>query len=209
MSHGVINAFDPTIAVGMIGAGSDLAHFEALEEGHRELRAELEAVVGQDAGGVAPKRHVLVHQDVRSTFGREGRIRDGVHVSTPAETVGAEQDVGVPARSGRKGAEVIDADSEARPRRKREGDDWPASGLSRSLASLALVAMAYPPAGGNAHANPPVEVFEQAEGFGRAQMTEGVGVAGLHDEGSHKHRHVDADGFVIEETSGPVRGVEP
>ena len=42
--------------------------------------------------------------------------------------------------------------------------------------------------------------------FSRAQMTEDVGVAGLHDEGSHEHQHVDADGFVIEETSGLSAG---
>ena len=33
LSHGVIDAFDPTIAIWMIGAGSDLAHPEAFEEG--------------------------------------------------------------------------------------------------------------------------------------------------------------------------------
>ena len=172
MSHGVINAFNSTIAVRMIGTGRDLAHFEALEEGHRKLGAKLEAVVGQDAGGVAPKRHVPVHQNVRSTLGREGRVGDGVHVSTPAETVREEKDVGIPARSGWKGAKVVDADSDSRPRRQREGEDGPARCLSRSLASLALVVTTYPPTCGHAHANPPVEVFEQAEFFAAPRCRE-------------------------------------
>ena len=57
--------------------------------------------------------------------------------------------------------------------------------------------MAQPPASGDAHADPPVELFQKA-------VAEGIGVASLHDEGTHKHGHIDADGFVIEETSGPT-----
>ena len=57
LSHCVVDSFDaPT--VGVVGARGDFAHTEALEDGDRELGAELKTVVGQDANWVAPERHV-------------------------------------------------------------------------------------------------------------------------------------------------------
>ena len=99
---------------------------------------------------------------------------------------------------------MVDADGDARPRRKGEGDDGPAGCMPGGFPRLAFVAMAQPPASGDAHADPPVELFQKAEGFRGTQMAEGVGVASLHDERAHEHGHIDADGFVIEETSGPT-----
>lgn len=81
----VVDAFHITVAVGVIGTRSDVSYTKALKDGHRELGAELETVVGQNANRVAPERHALDDQDIGGAC--ECRVRHGVHICSPAETV--------------------------------------------------------------------------------------------------------------------------
>ena len=74
LSHGVVDAFNPTVAVGMVGTCSDFAHVEALKKGNRQFGAELKTIVGQDAGRAAPERYVFVDQNVSGALGGEGGV---------------------------------------------------------------------------------------------------------------------------------------
>ena len=66
---------------------------------------------------------------------------------------------------------------------------------------MACVALSSPEARGRAHANPPIELFQKADGFGGAEVAECIGVALEHDPRTHAFWHVDACGFIVEEAS--------
>ena len=77
---------------------------------------------------------------------------------------------------------------------QRKGEDGPTDGLSGSLAGRALKAAAYPPAGGNVHADPPEETGKHANRTCNSQVEGSGGVACLQYPGAHQHRDVDARG---------------
>ena len=50
-----------------------------------------------------------------------------------------------------------------------------------------------------AHADPPIELLEEAQCFCCPEVAECVGVALQHDPRPHAHGDVDADGFIVEQ----------
>lgn len=66
---------------------------------------------------------------------------------------------------------------------------------------MACVALSSPEAGASAHANPPVELFQKADGFGGAKVAQSVGVALKHYPRTHVYWHIDARGFIVEKAS--------
>ena len=50
LSHGVIDALDATVAVGVVGARREFSHAEELVQGKRQLGAELWSIIRDEAG---------------------------------------------------------------------------------------------------------------------------------------------------------------
>ena len=67
-------------------------------------------------------------------LGREFGCRNGIHVCTPAETVDEKENVGIPLGSDSEGAEVANADRNARAGPKGQRKYGPARCLSRTCA---------------------------------------------------------------------------
>ena len=114
LSHGIIHALDAGVAVRMIGACPNFAHAVQLVNSVGQLGAELEAVVGEETNGASPQRDTFVDYNVGGALGGEFGRRNGVHVCAPAETVGEKENLGVPLGSDREGAEIVNADRDAR-----------------------------------------------------------------------------------------------
>ena len=74
----------------------------------------MEAFVGEETNGASPRRDVLVDQNVGGALGGEFGRRHGVHVCAPAESVGEKKNVGIPLGSDWEGAEIVNADRDAR-----------------------------------------------------------------------------------------------
>ena len=66
---------------------------------------------------------------------------------------------------------------------------------------FALVATACPKACAGAHADPPIEQFEEAWCFCCVEVAECVGLTLQHDPRPRAHGDVDADGLLVEQTS--------
>ena len=155
LSHGVIHALDVAVAVRMIGACCNFVHAVQLADSVRQLGAEMEAVVGEETNRTSPQRGVLVNHNVGGAFGREFGPRNGVNVRAPAETVGEKENVGILLGRDREGAEVVNADCNARAGRQGQRKYGPRRCLSRRLPRLALEAMSKPPSREAVHADPP------------------------------------------------------
>lgn len=97
----MVDKFHTTVAVGAIGTECDFAHTKTLEDGDREVGAELKAVLRKTADRVAPKSRVLVDQDAGRDFGDEVLFRRRVHVGSPTEAVSGEENTRVALRCGR------------------------------------------------------------------------------------------------------------
>ena len=149
------------------------------------LRAELEAVV-RWCSGTPTRENVLVDQNVCRTLSGELGGSDGEHIGPMTETVGDQQDVGVPSRRGRKRTEVVDTDGYARTFRERHGDDWPTDSQPRGFPRLALEAVAKPPPGANSHADPPVKPLQHAQCARGAKVARSRRMAGLRDPRAHE-----------------------
>ena len=136
-------------------------HAERLVNSVRQLGAELEAVVGDETNGASPQRDALVNHNVGSALGREFGRRNGVHVCAPPETVGEKENVGISLGSDREGAEVVNADRNARAGRQGQRKYGPAHCLR--LARLALEAMSQPPCCADVHADPPIKSLKHGK----------------------------------------------
>ena len=118
----------------------------------------------------SPQRDVFVDQNVGGALGGEFGRRNGVHVCAPAETVGEKENVGIPLGSDREGAEVVNADRNARAGRQGQRKYGPARCLSRRLARLALEAMSKPPSCADAHADPPIKALKHGKCAGDSKV---------------------------------------
>lgn len=75
-----------------------------------------------------------------------------------------------------------------------------------SLTSLVPKAAAEPSLSENNPLDPPKETFEHGESAVGVKVAGGGSLARVHHLKVHEHRHVDADGFVAEETDGLAGG---
>ena len=103
MAHCVVHSLDAAVAAGVIGARGDFAGAQKFVYRGRELGAELRATVKEQCRGTAPDGDEPVDENVGRSFGSEFRFGDGEHVSTAAEAVREEEDVGVSSSRGWKG----------------------------------------------------------------------------------------------------------
>ena len=78
----------------------------------------MEAVVRVYAARSFPEGDVPVDENVCRAVGGKFGSSDRVHVGSAAETVGEEQDVDVASGCHRRGADVTDANGNARPFRQ-------------------------------------------------------------------------------------------
>ena len=96
--HGVVDAFDAAAGAGVVGACGEIVDAEALIEGARESRADLNTVIGKESNGASPKGDVAIDEDIDRTGCGELSLGSGVHISAVADTVGEKEDVGVAPR---------------------------------------------------------------------------------------------------------------
>ena len=144
----------------------------------RKLWAKLEAVVSRALG---------------CKFGSSDRI----HVGSAAETISEEQDVSVASRRDRKGAEVIDANGNARPFGQWHRDDGPPDRQPRGFPCLTLQALAKPLPDADAHTNPPVKTFEHLQCARCAEVAGRCRVASLHAPRAQQ-RYVNANRLIVQ-----------
>ena len=85
----------PPVAVWVVGAGRKFSNPEKLVNGVRELGAELEPVVRDDAARAPPDGHITIDEDIGRALGGELCGCDGIHVGSAAEAISEEQDVGI------------------------------------------------------------------------------------------------------------------
>ena len=126
----MVNSLDAAVAAGVIGACGDFADAQTFVDRGRELGAEVRAIVREQCRGTAPGGDEAVDENVGRSFGSEFRFGDGEHVSTAAEAVCEEEDVGVSSSRGRKGTEVVDTDRDTRAIRQWNGQCRPAYRLA-------------------------------------------------------------------------------
>ena len=110
----MVDAFHASVTARVVGACGEFAHTKEFIDGCRKLRAELESVVGEKGRWASPERDKAVHQYIGGAFCGEFCGGDGEHVGPSAESVGEEEDVGVPSGRGWQGSEIIDTDGYAR-----------------------------------------------------------------------------------------------
>ena len=118
LSHGMIHALEATGVVRRIGTCQNFAGAEDLVNSVRQLGVELEAVVGDKTNGASPEWDVLVEYNFNRALGCEFGCRNGVHACATAETVGENENVGIPLGSDRERADVIHANRDAKAGRK-------------------------------------------------------------------------------------------
>ena len=70
--------------------------------------------LSEETNVASPQRDVFVDQNVGGALGGEFGRRHGVHVCAPAESVGEKKNVGIPLGSDWEGAEIVNADRDAR-----------------------------------------------------------------------------------------------
>ena len=101
----------------------------------------------------------------------------------------------------RKGANVIDANGNARPFGEGHRDDMPPYRQPRGLPRLAVEAVAKPPSGADSHINPPVKPFEHSMCTRCAEVAGRCRVASLHDRRAHEQRCVNANRLIVQQIS--------
>ena len=106
----MINSLDAAVGAGVIGARGDFADAQKFVDRGRELGADVKAIAREQCRGTVPDGDEAVDENVGRFFGSELRFGDGEHVSTAAEAVCEEEDVGISSSRCRKGAEVVDTD---------------------------------------------------------------------------------------------------
>ena len=96
------------------------------------------------------------------------------------------------------GAEVIDANGNARPFGQGNRDDGWSDRPPLRLPFLTLQAMAKPPPGADAHTNPPVKAFGHSQCARCAEVTGSCRVASLHDPRANEQRYVNATRLIVQ-----------
>ena len=104
-------------------------------------------------------------------------------------------------RRDRERAEVIDAGGTAGPLRQGHRDDGPTDRQPRGFPYLTLQAVAKPPPGADVHTKPPVKTFEHSQRARGAEVAASCRMANLHDSRVHEQRYVNANRFIVQQTS--------
>ena len=98
----------------------------------------------------------------------------------------------------RERAEVVDADGYAGSFWQGQRDGGPPDRLPRRFACSTLQAVAQPPPGADAHANPSTKTCGNTQGASGAQVARSCGMASLHDSGAHEQRYIHANRLVVQ-----------
>ena len=117
----MVDSLDAAVTAGVVGARGDFADAQKFVDCGRELGAEVRAIVREQCKGTTPDGDEAVDENVGRSFDSKFRFGDGEHVSTAAEAVCEEEDVGVSSSRGRKGTEVDDTYRDTRAIRQGNG----------------------------------------------------------------------------------------
>lgn len=107
LCHRVVQALDAAIPARVVRTGRNSAHAEELVDRVRELGEEVQVVAGQKAAGASSESNVAILEDVGGALCRKIGVGDGKHISSAAEAVSEQQDVGTPGRCNRQGTSLF------------------------------------------------------------------------------------------------------
>ena len=108
LGHCSIYTFYPDVAVRVVGAGGgNFPNSLKLVNGVRELGAELETVVREDAARASPEGNIRVDENVSRALSGEPSRCDSEHVGSATEAICEKQDIGTTSRHYWERTEVV------------------------------------------------------------------------------------------------------